>query len=160
MAARKEHFAGGTAVALFQAMSVSHTMSTGRPYSILLAEDDAELRFILNHSLVREGHAVHEITCAVEMQENLVALEKTRPRKRSFDVIVSDIQLADGSVMPVFFRHHQFIARFPTVLITSDKSPDVLTQARQLGIVNVLGKPFDLLLLLTTVQRAVMMHKN
>jgi DNA-binding NtrC family response regulator len=142
------------------AMSVSHTVAPGNPFSIILAEDDVELRFILHHSLVREGHAVSDISCAGEMREKMAALENTSPPQRGFDVIVSDVQLADGSVMPVFFQHRRLIASFPTVLMTSDRSPEVLTQARQLGITDVLGKPFDLAVLLTTLRRAVGGHRN
>ena len=141
-------------------MSSTAPLFSPRQLSILLAEDDADLRFILSHSLVRGGYAVDEVSNREDMDEKISTLKETVPGQRRLDVIVSDIQLSDGSVLPVLFRHRDFISRFPTILITSDKSPEVLRKARQLGIYDVLGKPFDLPFLFATISHSIMVQQN
>ena len=126
-----------------------------QPISVLLAEDDADLCFILSHSLTQGGFRVHEVNTIANMEREILALDNMQSPKRYVDVIVSDIQLADGSVMPLLSKYKHFFAGFPAILITSDKSPEVLKMARRFGIHDVLAKPFDLSALVTTIGHAI-----
>ena len=138
-------------------MNGTHNTRSDRPISVLLAEDDQDLRFILSHSLIQGGYLVNEVHSIAEMEDRIIAIQENDVARRGTDIIVSDVNLSDGSVVPLLMKYRTFISSFPTLLITSDKSPELLRIARKIGIHDVLGKPFDLPFFLAVICHALMM---
>ncbi|MBN2341884.1 MAG: response regulator [Deltaproteobacteria bacterium] len=120
---------------------------------ILLAEDDDDLRCILSHTMRQGGHSVREVTNTVDFEKIIIKLQNTPPEQRAINLIVSDIHLENGSILPILKKYRSFISAFPTILITSDRSPDVVDAAMTLGVKDVLAKPFDLPFLMDTIHR-------
>jgi CheY-like chemotaxis protein len=63
--------------------------SAGSPASILLVEDDPLVRPVMLHTLVRAGYKVEAATTVTNAHERLAS--------RSFDLVVTDGKLPDGS---------------------------------------------------------------
>jgi CheY-like chemotaxis protein len=117
------------------------------PKRILLAEDDADLRFLLAAALARDGHLITEAADGTEILEQLAAtlatLGEPEPTPQ-FDLIISDIRMPGWSGLDVLagLRHYPVVP--PVVLITAFGGEQLHADARRLGAVATLDKPFDL----------------
>lgn len=106
-------------------------------HRVLVIDDEAPIRSALEDMLVDEGH---EVRTAADGRQGLEILTCWRP-----DVILLDLS------MPVMggvaFREAQLglsedLRDVPVIALTGARDPD--EQARQVGAVAVLPKPFDL----------------
>lgn len=108
---------------------------TRRPM-ILIVEDDDILAASLVTRLTLEGMSpVRAATCA----EALAALEAS-----SFDAVVSDIRLPDGSGEDVFWSERARFAMTPTIFATAYGEVDQAVRLVKLGAIDYLTKPYDL----------------
>ena len=116
--------------------------------SVLIVEDDLEIREILCELLADEGYRT------VSAANGEEALSVLRERSEQVHVIVLDLMmpLMDGRQ----FRSAQLadarLAAIPVVLATA--GADAATEAKHLGATAWLRKPFDLDDLLQAVNRA------
>ena len=140
-------------------------MSTSQPppieqketeeHSILLVEDDWEMRALLAEVLRREGYRVFEAA------DGNAALEWLGPgflrgrREHLPSVIVSDIWLPYCSGIEILESTLLAPRRLPVVLITGFGDADTHRHARELGAVCVLDKPFTMDELRTAVRAAL-----
>jgi DNA-binding response OmpR family regulator len=111
--------------------------------TILLAEDDANLRAMLAIVLRREGHRIVELRNGGELREQLDALYRRDQPAPEGLMIISDLRMpeADGlSLMRAVAErgHHP-----PFIILTAFGSAEVHAAARALGALGVLDKPFD-----------------
>ena len=118
--------------------------STGRqPSKVLLAEDDTDMRELLAMSLRGAGYHVVEVGDGQELFEVIrmgaVGGERFRP-----DLIVSDIRMPGRSGIEVLRMLQRSDWTMPVVLITSFGDPRTHEEAKRLGAVSVLDKPFEL----------------
>jgi two-component system response regulator (stage 0 sporulation protein F) len=114
-----------------------------RGLTVLVAEDDANLRALLAIVLRREGHRIVELRDGRELGEQLERWFPAGQRSPENLLIISDLRMpeADGlSLMrAVVERGH----RPAFVILTAFGSPELHAAARTLGALNVLDKPFD-----------------
>lgn len=115
------------------------------PTSILLAEDDAELRKLIAATLRGEGYEVVEAANGMEL---LDALELMVGRQLPY-AIVSDIRMPMLSGMDVLAVIRASSTEVPVVLITAFGDVDTHLEAHDLGAVAILDKPFDMSALTT-----------
>jgi DNA-binding response OmpR family regulator len=113
------------------------------PMTILLAEDDANLRAMLAIVLRREGHRIVEVRDGGELREQLESLYRLGQPAPDGVLIISDLRMpeADGlSLMRAVVErgHHP-----PFIILTAFGSADLHAAARALGALSVLDKPFD-----------------
>jgi DNA-binding response OmpR family regulator len=111
--------------------------------TILLAEDDANLRAMLAIVLRREGHRIVELRNGGELREQLDSLYRRDQPAPEGLMIISDLRMpeADGlSLMRAVTErgHHP-----PFIILTAFGSAEVHAAARALGALSVLDKPFD-----------------
>jgi CheY-like chemotaxis protein len=111
--------------------------------SVLLAEDDDQIRRVMRQALEQAGFDVCE---AADGREAIDALGVT-----SFDLIITDILMPerDGLEAIQFARRQQPRARI--VAISGNNSELNLTNASGLGAMRVLSKPFTPTQLITLV---------
>ncbi|NLH83503.1 MAG: sigma-54-dependent Fis family transcriptional regulator [Phyllobacteriaceae bacterium] len=118
--------------------------------SILVVEDDAILADSLLTRLTLEGM---DPVRAADCGEALAALDR-----RSFDAVVSDIRLPDGSGEEIFRSRRARRAVIPTIFTTAFADVEQAVRLVKLGAVDYLTKPYDLGVLvdlLARVTRAV-----
>lgn len=113
--------------------------------SVLIVEDDAILAASLLTRLRLEGmEPVHVADCAAALE----ALEN-----RTFDAVVSDIRLPDGSGEDVFWAERARFAMTPTIFATAFGDVEQAVRLVKLGAVDYLTKPYDLGALVATLVR-------
>ncbi len=119
-------------------------------FSVLLVEDNSYIRSLLHTALKALG--VGTVTTAREGGEAIefMKLVSTNPMKAgvmSIDLIFSNWQMSpvDGSMFLRWVRRHkESTDRFlPFIMITGYADADKVAEARELGVTEMLAKPFS-----------------
>ncbi|MFT3838220.1 MAG: response regulator [Myxococcaceae bacterium] len=118
---------------------------------VLLAEDDEQMRRMLNEHLQRRGFVVVEVADGYELLA-YVTLARSGGELPEPDAVVTDLNLpgADGLRALEGFGHLERV-----VLISAFADPMTLERARAAGIHTVLAKPFAVEALVAEVERVV-----
>ncbi len=103
--------------------------------TILVIDDEANLRQLLRILLEGEGYAVHE---AATYQDALQALATVR-----FDVVICDIFLPDGNGLDLVRTCHGSHPKTKFIVITAHTTPAHALAALRDGAVEYISKPFD-----------------
>ena len=114
---------------------------------ILVVDDEPEIRFILAHCLERGGHAV---VAAGDGAEALSALAKEQP-----DVVLMDLTMPRMDGMQALREMRQTCPNVPVIIGTALADVPTAVEAMRRGAYDFLTKPFDLDLVLLSVERAV-----
>ncbi len=116
---------------------VSSTWSRFVPH-VVVAEDDDDQRGLLVAALERDGCRVTGLADG----ERLLELMSSPATSPSVDLVVSDVRMPVFTALEVLGALRNVVRRAPWLLITAIHGDDVLEQARSLGAVGVLRKPF------------------
>jgi len=122
---------------------------------ILLVEDDAEMRRMLAGLLRRDGYFVTEAADADAALEWLGAGILDGEPTRLPALIVSDVRLPSLSGLDLLAGSRLWPHRIPVVLITGFGDAELHSEARALGAVCVLDKPFPIASLRAAVRFAL-----
>jgi len=122
---------------------------------ILLVEDDAEMRRMLALLLRRDGYGVTEVADGDEALEWLGTGILDGEPTRIPALIVSDVRLPSVSGLDILSGARLWPRRIPVILITGFGDEDLHEQARALGAVCVLDKPFPISALRSAVRFAL-----
>jgi len=115
----------------------------GQGITILLAEDDPDLRGVLCTVLRLDGHRVVELSDGADLFDNLQALLNQGPEERRTHLVVADLRMPvmDGLAVLRVFRARGLSQAF--ILMTAFGDPGTHAAAWELGALAVLDKPFD-----------------
>ncbi len=113
-----------------------------RKPSILLAEDDVEMRRLLAWSLERAGYDVIECPDGMTLMRKLGYLD-AHGAIRPADLVVSDIRMPGFTGMQVLQSAHDFGDALPIILVSAFADEAAYEQAERLGATALLAKPFD-----------------
>ncbi|HTT67537.1 MAG TPA: response regulator [Gemmatimonadales bacterium] len=114
---------------------------------VLVVDDDADVRAVVHKGIARLGHQVWDVADGAEALELL----KTTP----FDLIISDVYMADMDGMELLVRIRQLELGVPVIVISGGgfkSREEVLKMAAACGAVATLDKPFSLEQLRDTVE--------
>ena len=123
-----------------------------RPARIMLAEDDPDMRKVLAMALRREGYEVVEATDGNHLRTYLGALLYNKHRADPVDLIVTDVRMPGPSGMEMLEWLRGVVWSIPVIVITAFGDPVLHAEARRLGALAVLDKPFDVNELLALVR--------
>jgi two-component system CheB/CheR fusion protein len=115
---------------------IAAPLPTGRVGTVLVIEDDPDLRELLEQLLVEEGHLVAAVPDAA------AALEMVRRGGLRPDLILADFNLpggSDGLALGAALRA-RLSDRVPIIILTGDISTDTLRKVAELGYAQ-LNKP-------------------
>jgi DNA-binding response OmpR family regulator len=115
-----------------------------RGRTVLLVEDDTEMRRMLAAALRRDGHGVVEAANGDDALDWLGPGVLDGDVERIPDVVVSDVRLPYFTGLEILESLQVSARRIPVILITGFPDGDTYAQAAQLGADCVLEKPFDL----------------
>jgi CheY-like chemotaxis protein len=118
-----------------------------RPLRILLVDDNDDTRRSLAELLARRGH---EVRAAAGVESALRAAAGSE-----FDLLISDIELADGTGLQLV-QALQSIRPMPAIALSGFGSSDDLEFSRAAGFALHLMKPIDLPELEAAIERVVM----
>lgn len=120
-------------------------------HSVLVIDDEPDLRTLYEFSLVREGYTVHT---AESVEQALQLLQS-----QSFDAVITDMRLQDGLGLEVlrFLVQQQRSER--CIVITAYGSAENAVEALKAGAFDYLTKPVDLKQFRSSVAQAVQSSK-
>jgi CheY-like chemotaxis protein len=109
--------------------------------TVLVADDDEDLRALVVATLRADGYTVIEARDGVELLDHLVRAVDD-PSERP-DVVVTDVRMPNLSGLGVLESLRRAHMALPVVVMTVFADDSVRTMARRLGAVGLLKKPFD-----------------
>ena len=119
--------------------------------TILLIEDDEEMRKLLELVLVREGYDVVTVEDGDQALEWLGLCLYDGSLARVPAVIVSDVRLPQFGGLELLEALLAAVDEVPVILLTGFPSDELYGEAFELGAARVLAKPFDMDALLGAV---------
>lgn len=103
-------------------------------YSILVVDDEATIRRVLEICLERKGHRVQSATSAAEAM--------TAAAARKFDIVLLDIRLGNDSGLDLIVPMRRRFPWMKIVVITAYASVESAVRAMRDGAADYLAKPF------------------
>jgi two-component system, NtrC family, nitrogen regulation response regulator GlnG len=113
---------------------------------VLLADDDASLRFVLSQALSKEGFQVRATS-------NVATLLRW-VKEGEGDVVLSDVYMGDESVFDALPAMRTARPDLPFIVMSAQSTVATALSAAQAGAFDYLPKPFDLDALIAMVRRA------
>ncbi len=104
--------------------------------SILVVDDEPDLRTLYEFTLLREGYQVRTAGCLQEAHAELA--------RQNFDVLITDMRLPDGLGMELLSALHAQQRRERSIVITAYGSAENAVEALRYGAFDYLTKPVDL----------------
>jgi len=115
--------------------------------TILLAEDDASIRLVVNQTLVSAGFAVRA-TASPDALERWI-------REGQGDLVISDVYLGEVSIFERLSSLKLARPDLPFLLMSAQNTILTAAEAADKGAFDYLPKPFDIDVLVETVRRAL-----
>ena len=112
--------------------------------SILLAEDDKEMRSLLALMLRKEGYCVTECPDGLSLLDMLSSFFLPGEEHENFDLVISDIRMPGVTGMEILMGANELDNFPPIILITAFGDKETHMQAERLGAVALFDKPFDI----------------
>ena len=103
---------------------------------ILVIDDEIQIAELLADAVRQQGH---DVNVAHDGEEALVVVDQTRP-----DAVFLDVRLGELTGIEVLRRIRRDNPGLHVVLITGHARPDEVDEARRLGVIDILEKPFIL----------------
>lgn len=119
------------------------TLPAESEISVLLAEDDDEMRSLLTSALRRNGYRVVECSSGIALVDRLRALER-EVSGEAFDLVISDIWMPGATALEIIEGIHEHDALPPVILITAFGDATTHARAEALGAAAMFDKPFDI----------------
>ncbi len=110
--------------------------NTQSQYSLLVIDDEPDLRTLYELTLLREGY---EVETAGSVEEALQML-----KERSYSAVITDMRLPDGSGLDVLAYLEEGRRREKAIVITAYGSAENAVEALKSGAFDYLTKPVDL----------------
>jgi two-component system nitrogen regulation response regulator GlnG len=114
---------------------------------IILADDDASLRFVLSQALGKEGYSVRATG-------NVATLSKW-VREGEGDLVLSDVYMGDECVFDALPAMRMARPNLPVIVMSAQSTVATALSAAGAGAYDYVPKPFDLDELLGAVRRAL-----
>src|ERR671919_936831 len=114
---------------------------------ILVADDDAAIRTVLNQALSRVGHEVRVTSNAATLWRWVSEGEG--------DLVITDVVMPDGNAFDLLPRIKRSRPDLPIVVMSAQNTFVTAIRASEKGAYEYLPKPFDLKELIAVVGRAL-----
>lgn len=116
-------------------------------YNVLLADDDASIRFVLSKYLTRAGYGVK----ATDNPQTLLKWVAAG----AGDVILTDVHMGTDEIFTYVPRIKSLRPDMPIIIISANTRMVTALKSRQSGVFEYIPKPFDLPDLEKTIRRAL-----
>ena len=111
-------------------------MTTASHFSLLVVDDEPDLRTLYELTLLREGY---DIETAGTVEDALAHL-----KDRTFSAVITDMRLPDGTGLDLLRRLEETGRREKAIVITAYGSAENAVEALKAGAYDYLTKPVDL----------------
>ena len=128
-------------------------MNVARPTgTVLVADDDAAIRTVLNQALSRAGYDVRVTSNAASLWRWVAAGDG--------DLVITDVMMPDESAFDLLPRIKKMRPDLPVVVMSAQNTFMTAIKASEAGAYEYLPKPFDLTELINIVGRALSEPKH
>ncbi|MBF0447635.1 MAG: nitrogen regulation protein NR(I) [Magnetococcales bacterium] len=117
------------------------------PKTILIADDDRAIRFVLETALTKAGFKVHSFADGRELLAQSV--------QGKGDLVITDIVMPSGSGLDLLKTIHASRPTLPVIVITAQSTLRNAVRAFERGAFEYLSKPFDIVKMVDLVRRAL-----
>ncbi len=114
---------------------------------VLLADDDAAIRMVLNQALTRAGYEVRP-TGNISTMWNWVS-------RGEGDILITDVAMPDGNAFEVMPKIKKLRPELPMIVMSAQNTFMTAIRANEVGAYEYLPKPFDITEVLSVVARAL-----
>jgi two-component system response regulator AtoC len=114
---------------------------------VLIADDEKNMRWVLDETLSKEGY---EVSQAADGKEAMAAIEDNPP-----DLMVLDHKMPAPDGMEVLRRIRAKGETFPVIMLTAHGNVQLAVEAMKAGATEYLTKPFDLEELKLAIEKAL-----
>jgi len=121
------------------------------PGTILIVDDEKNMRFVVGRALRGAGHDVHE---AASGEEALMSFEESLP-----DMIILDQRMPGMDGITTLTRIRQEHPGLPVIMLTAHGNVESAVEAMKAGATDYLTKPFDVEELKLSVEKALRVSK-
>jgi nitrogen regulation protein NR(I) len=115
--------------------------------TILVVDDDPQLRQSFEKLLAQEGHAVKT---AANGEAALAAVQAALP-----DLVIMDVRMPGLSGLETFRRLHEIEPKLPVIIMTAFGTTETAIEATKLGAFDYVLKPFDIPDILALIEQAL-----
>jgi two-component system response regulator PilR (NtrC family) len=123
------------------------TTTVAKKSSVLVVDDEEALRTVLSGELANEGY---EVKAAADGDEAISEVEKS-----PFDLVLLDIKMPRMSGFEVLKYIKVNHAKTKVVMLTGFADLKNAIESKKLGADDFVSKPYDLVDLLTTIERVL-----
>jgi two-component system nitrogen regulation response regulator GlnG len=116
-------------------------------HTVLLADDDAAIRMVLNQALTRAGYEVRP-TGNMSTMWNWVS-------RGEGDLLITDVSMPDGNAFDIMPKIKKLRPDLPMVVMSAQNTFMTAIRANEVGAYEYLPKPFDIAEVLSVVARAL-----
>jgi two-component system response regulator ChvI len=114
---------------------------------ILVVDDDRIVLEVLQRVLEREGIEAHCVLSGEEAVEQVM--------KKDFSLMITDLCMPGMDGFELTRKVLEIAPQMPVIMDTGSISPKIIRQAKEIGISEVLAKPFHLKEMLNTIREVL-----
>ncbi|MBI5571391.1 MAG: sigma-54-dependent Fis family transcriptional regulator [Desulfomonile tiedjei] len=115
--------------------------------TILIVDDDAQLRNSFEKLLTLEGHSVRSVATGESGLEYV--------RAESPDLAIMDVRLPGMDGLQTFQAMHEIDSKLPVIIMTAYGTTDTAIEATKLGAFDYVLKPFEIPEMLALIEKAL-----
>jgi two-component system response regulator AtoC len=108
------------------------------PLRVLVVEDEFLIRWSINETLTQSGHTV------VEAADGASAVRTLTDAVDPIDLVLLDYRLPDSNDLTLLATIRRLAPHSPVIMMTAFGTPEVIKGALDLGVSQVLNKPFEM----------------
>ena len=115
-----------------------HMVENFPPLRVLVVEDELLIRWSIAETLAHAGHVV------LEAEDGATAVRALRDSTVPVDAVVLDYRLPDSDDLTLLATLRRLSPNSAVILMTAFGTPEVAKGALDLGVYQVVHKPFDM----------------
>ena len=119
----------------------------GKKSTVLVVDDEEALRSVLSNELINEGY---DVQTASDGDDAMAEIDKT-----PFDLVLLDIKMPRVSGFEVLKHIKERAGGTKVVMLTGFADLKNAIESKKLGADDFVSKPYDLVDLLTTIERVL-----
>jgi DNA-binding NtrC family response regulator len=128
-------------------------MKNNSPRRALVVDDEPLIRWSLTETLSDHGYAVVEA-------ENARTARAAVADGAAFDVVLLDFMLPDSNDLSLLADIRRLAPGACVIMMTAYETPEMVWKAKDLGVLRVVNKPFEVADILTLVDSALGPHST
>lgn len=105
---------------------------------VLIVEDERLIRWSIAETLAHAGHSV------IEAEDGAAAVRSLTNPNEPVDAVMLDYRLPDSNDLALLADIRRLSPRSAVILMTAFGTPEITRNALDLGVYQVLNKPFDM----------------